>query len=211
MRPIPMRPDPDVLQSPVLRAVHRLASAAAGMEVELQTDHYYRPDYDDPGQNFGVLETEGVVSSLSEVALHSRVTLGPGTVMHIPMIDFITPDVDVARSLLLAQCRTVPWLLVSSGRSYHAYLGALVHFVGITRWLGCLLSLRGVHDVVDHRWVGHSLRRTCMHLRLTNRTSWYKAEPTIVHEHQPHLGRYDFELDPIGTLGSLAGFSFRPR
>jgi len=175
--------DEGVKDSELVAQIAKMVQRAAGGPVEFNTERYYRPHYDHirgqensfpPGTNVS-----------HEVTLSSLCALGPGTFAHIPMIDFLTPDLELARSVMLTQCRSHPWLLVSSGKSFHAYVGALLPFVAITRWLGSLLSIKAVEQTIDHRWVGHSLRRQAMQLRVTNLTGYYKVLPTVVHEHIP--------------------------
>jgi hypothetical protein len=102
-------------------------------------------------------------------------------IAHIPMIDFASSASlfdasDVCTALEKELAQTFPALklhLYATGRSYHAYgTGLLLRERGLDLWYSKLLLVdpAGATLAIDHRWVGFSIGRGSMSLRLTNNT-----------------------------------------
>lgn len=122
-----------------------------------------------------------------ELALHSRVRYN-GNIYHIPMIDFInvlsigvvTPKLqDVSTKHSLGSIK-----LYSSGKSLHGYY---LRFISDTKWreyLGSLLlcnpPTKYNEEIIDARWIGHSLEHGFSALRWSLNTSIYKSMPKLV-------------------------------
>lgn len=122
----------------------------------------------------------------SEVAWHSRV-LRSGRVFHIPMVDFTgrrtVAEIGSKMNHLLDQLDG-ELLLFQSGSSLHGYVDVLLDELAWQRYLGKLLLLNpsGVsrRQVVDCRWVGHSLEHGFSALRWSCNSGRYRMLPRLV-------------------------------
>lgn len=122
-----------------------------------------------------------------EYGLSSRVSVG-GRRRHLAMIDFAgRPGVEEVRRqcALLAHEYDCGFCVLSSGRSYHAYLFRAFGERSWVKFMGRLLlgtppvdSARRLD--VDVRWVGHSLENGFSCLRWSATTARYLATPEVV-------------------------------
>ena len=123
-----------------------------------------------------------------ELALHSRVRLkGEKSVYHIPMIDFINTK---SAARIIDRLSTVDnefsesVSLYRSGNSFHGYYYQLIPEHNWYKFLGkillCNLPTMYEREVVDSRWVGHSLIHGFSALRWSRHTDLYKQEPRLV-------------------------------
>lgn len=167
-----------------------------GTEIQFEFSHYiYVPNtINDQRTTFTVCAEEltpikikelcDLVPRGAELAVHSKVLLGDGTVMHIPMVDLTTRAVgiigrviDVLPSELLG---SVIWF--ESGRSYHGYGMVLIPKESWIKLMGRLLLANQPQmlPVVDPRWIGHRLIAGYSALRWTKNTEYYLQEPELV-------------------------------
>ena len=138
-----------------------------------------------------VSNVTGLISSVhkdGEMALLSKTTLGSGKIYHIPMIDFGTRNLaeaaEIPVNLIFPNSREVKFYLFKSGRSFHGYFNQLLSHDEWVKYMGRLLLLNVPfrNEVVDSRWVGHSLNKGYSGLRWTANTIGYPvspAEPTV--------------------------------
>lgn len=134
-----------------------------------------------------------------EIALNSRVFVN-GKIKHIPMIDFLnTVDFyEVSKRIY----KISKFLIVSkphlylSGNSLHAYFfEILLNEDSWRKYLGSLLlidppapsnsDLQSGFEIVDSRWVGHSLENGFSALRWSNNSSRYKKIPVRINKKIP--------------------------
>lgn len=124
-----------------------------------------------------------------EVAFHSRVRLrireGVLVTRHVPLVDFKTPDADVATRAsedLIRENKVTDAALFASGRSYHLYLDALMSTAQWVRFMGRLLLLnpREGPGVIDTRWIGHRLMAGFGALRWSANTAFYSRPPQLL-------------------------------
>ena len=132
----------------------------------------------------------GELKEGQELAFHSRVKLPDGTILHIPMLDFVgkhivkdwsTVDMTLPKELLER------FYLFDSGRSFHGYSLHLISEREWMRFMGALLlmNLPLKSAIVDHRWVGHRLRGGFSALRWSCNTSHYKKIPQLFGQFGP--------------------------
>jgi hypothetical protein len=123
-----------------------------------------------------------------ELALHSRVERN-GSIFHIPMIDFINtrsakevkPLIKPVDEMIQAEV----WFYCS-GQSLHGYYFQLIEE---SRWLDYLAKLllcnrvkRNSKEIIDQRWVAHSLEHRFSALRWSHNTHKYRKLPRIINE-----------------------------
>lgn len=119
-----------------------------------------------------------------ELALHSRV-LYRNREFHIPMIDFINTDSpEKVQPCLINVSKNLPvdiWFY-RSGKSLHGYYFCLIDKEHWYRYLGSILLCNQSfkRDIVDQRWVGHSLEHQFSALRWSHNTVIYKSMPEVV-------------------------------
>ena len=126
------------------------------------------------------------LESAQELALHSRVN-HQGTTLHIPMIDFVNAisfqEIHTRLRHISEMLGQNPWLY-SSGRSLHGYYFLLIDETLWHRFLGDLLLCNSRGDfpseIVDSRWVGHSLAHGFSALRLSQNTSRHRTLPHLL-------------------------------
>ncbi|MFT3743068.1 MAG: hypothetical protein QM785_02125 [Pyrinomonadaceae bacterium] len=121
-----------------------------------------------------------------ELAFHSRVRLSNDKVCHVPLIDFIyvkSPE-EVHHKLVPVNKEIYhnP-TFYGTGNSLHGYYFCLL---GEERWrnflgqiLLCNYPPHAGDEVVDSRWVGHSLIHGFSALRWSRKTDKYKAVPSL--------------------------------
>jgi hypothetical protein len=126
------------------------------------------------------------LESEEELALHSRVNL-KGATLHIPMIDFVNigpwQEIHTRLQHISKRLGRNLWLY-STGRSLHGYYFVLVDEPSWYRFLGELLLCnsrgRSSSEIVDSRWVGHSLVQGFSALRWSQNTSRHSSLPYLV-------------------------------
>lgn len=119
-----------------------------------------------------------------ELAFHSRVRVGNDILAHVPLIDFrgeLSTDhfrrvVEVAGEFGSNEVQ-----FFRSGRSFHAYLNAVLEPDLWRRFVGRLLLLNAPNEAewVDTRWLGHGLIAGFSALRWTHNTPTYVQPPTL--------------------------------
>jgi hypothetical protein len=126
------------------------------------------------------------LESEEELAFHSRVNL-KGTKLHIPMIDFVNvapwQEIQTRLQHISDKIGRNIWLY-SSGRSLHGYYFVLMDEPSWYRFLGELLLCnsrdRFPAELVDSRWVGHSLVHGFSALRWSQNTRRHSSLPYLV-------------------------------
>jgi hypothetical protein len=129
----------------------------------------------------------GDLGSEEELAVHSRMVLGK-EIYHLPMIDFVNAlSIEEIRERTLAISKSLEhdiWIY-NSGRSLHGYYFTLLDQITWQKFLGELLlcNSRGKFpsEVVDSRWVGHSLQHGFSALRWSQNTTRHQSLPALVH------------------------------
>jgi hypothetical protein len=134
-----------------------------------------------------LLEQESSLEQGEELAIHSRV-MYRNREFHIPMIDFIfisaldnlekelEPAIENLRPPVRLRC-------YNSGRSIHGYYFFLIAAGEWHEYLGSLLLCNFTNQqqqIVDTRWVGHSLQHGYTALRWTHNSKHYKSLPRLV-------------------------------
>lgn len=126
------------------------------------------------------------LSHRQELALHSRV-LQKDKIYHIPMVDFA--NVKSFKTLLvktrhLRESLSVDITLYHSGQSMHGYYFCLIGEEEWYKYLGQLLlcdpPFGGGEQIIDSRWVGHSLEHGFSALRWTCNSAIYQSLPQLV-------------------------------
>lgn len=120
-----------------------------------------------------------------ELALHSKIKY-ESRIVHLPMIDFInvssTEKVRPEIEHIGARLRTDVWFY-NSGTSLHGYYFILIETQKWYEYLGSLLLCNYTkgrdNEIIDSRWVGHSLEHGYSALRWSNNTDNYKSLPAI--------------------------------
>jgi hypothetical protein len=118
-----------------------------------------------------------------ELALHSKVTDSNAT-YHIPMVDFINTlsvaEVEPVIAPINKILSTDVWLC-SSGQSLHGYYFALIEE---RKWIDYLANLllcnrneKNEKEIVDQRWIAHSLEHRFSALRWSHNTETYLSMP----------------------------------
>jgi len=139
------------------------------------------------------LDTEWLVNQIGslsreqELALHSKV-LQQDQTYHIPMVDFVqvkSTESLVDKMLPVSELLSTDVTLYDSGQSMHGYYFCLI---GEREWYGylgklllCNSPLAADEQVVDSRWVGHSLDHAFSALRWSCNSGIYSGLPQLVH------------------------------
>lgn len=129
-------------------------------------------------------ELENIVNNLNsqeELGIHSSISK-QYIKYHMPLIDFSASSDDhlFEKMSHLQETFNYDIYLFKTGRSYHAYLDALMTEREWKRFLGHLLLLNNINEnFVDSRWVGHSLIQGFSALRLSCNTPLYLEYPTF--------------------------------
>jgi hypothetical protein len=130
-----------------------------------------------------------------ELALHSRVNY-EGATLHIPMIDFANAasceDIHTRLQHISEELGQNLWLY-SSGRSLHGYYFVLIDERSWQKFLGELLLCNSRSDfpceIVDSRWVGHSLVHGFSALRWSQNTKRHISSPYLLRSENSHKQR----------------------
>jgi len=129
------------------------------------------------------------LSDRQELALHSRALRGD-MAFHIPMVDFAHVDsIPTLLSRMQPVRRQLPVdiTLYNSGRSLHGYHFCLISEGEWYRYLGSLLLCNNPGaELVDSRWVGHSLEHGFSALRWSCNSEVYESLPEMV-DLEPYL------------------------
>lgn len=118
-----------------------------------------------------------------ELAWHCWVTKSEKRYF-IPMIDFVGKHSEekLREAIEPLLCWVdAPFFLFSSGQSFHGYFATLLPEKEWDYYLGSLLLLNprppNKVDLIDSRWVGHSLQNGLCALRWTNNTAQFTQKP----------------------------------
>lgn len=117
--------------------------------------------------------------SKSTLALSSNVILKDGSQHHIPMLDFHIPSNDTTYETVvecLDSLEVGKFVIVDSGKSYHAYGLSLLNNDGLRNFLFRALLLS---PIVDSRYVAHQLLDEKCKLRVVA-TSRKPTEPIVL-------------------------------
>jgi len=126
------------------------------------------------------------LTSGQELALHSRI-IYRGKEFHIPMIDFINANspekVFPCLSDVNNQLPADIWFY-TSGQSLHGYYFCLLDKEHWYKYLASIGLCNKPHnpDIVDQRWIYHSLDHGFSALRWSHNTVIYKSMPEVVQE-----------------------------
>lgn len=128
----------------------------------------------------------GGLTQKQELALHSKV-LQQGQTYHIPMIDFAhvkSIEMLLEKTSPVSQFLSTDISLYDSGQSMHGYYFCMIGERDWYKYLGKLLLCNDplVEDeqVVDSRWVGHSLEHGFSALRWSCNSGIYSGVPQLV-------------------------------
>jgi len=144
-----------------------------------------------------LLENLLLLDDEQELAFHSRVEYN-SNVCHIPMVDFVNTTSDLEVNALLKPINDMLskdiWLC-HSGQSLHGYYFELVDNEFWLNYLANLLlcnqSENGGKDIVDQRWIAHSLEHRYSALRWSHNTNRYHSMPSS-YGIRVISGRHDF-------------------
>jgi len=137
------------------------------------------------------------LSRQQELALHSKV-LQKDRIYHLPMVDFA--QVESIKTLLvktqhLRESLSVDITLYDSGQSMHGYYFCLVDEKEWYKYLGRLLlcdpPFGAEEQIIDSRWVGHSLEHGFSALRWSCNSPIYQSLPHLVDVGSAELGERD--------------------
>jgi len=149
----------------------------------------------------GNLDTEWLANQLEnlsreqELALHSKV-LQQGQTYHIPMVDFVqskSTEILVDKMRPVSQLLSTDIALYDSGQSMHGYYFCLISEKEWYEYLGKLLLCNDPladEQVVDSRWVGHSLEHGFSALRWSCNSGIYSGLPQLVHVNSNHEAKH---------------------
>jgi hypothetical protein len=126
------------------------------------------------------------LSDDQELAVHSRVKV-ESKVFHVPMIDFVNANyynqIRERIQHINSKLGQDIWIY-SSGRSLHGYFFLLLEEARWIEFLGGLLlcNSRGEfpNEIVDSRWVGHSLDHGFSALRWSQNTERHRTAPSLL-------------------------------
>jgi len=98
------------------------------------------------------------------------------------MVDFLGLPNPLEVSQTMESCAAGAWVVYNSGSSFHGYWVTLLEQEAWPQFLGGLLlrNLPAARQIVDDRWVGHSLIQGYSALRWTKKTDRYKSMPQAV-------------------------------
>jgi hypothetical protein len=128
------------------------------------------------------------LSKGQELALHSKV-VHEKKIYHIPMVDFANVDslkILLIKTQTVRQSLPVDIALYDSGQSMHGYYFCLVDEKDWYRYLGRLLlcdpPFGSDRQIIDSRWIGHSLEHGFSALRWSCNSAIYQSLPQLVDE-----------------------------
>jgi len=140
------------------------------------------------------------LNSEQEFAVHSRV-IWKSKIYHMPMIDFTNTHMreDVApRIRMVNEFLSEDIWIYDSGNSFHGYYFCLISERRWYEFLGkCLLCnspREQPNQIVDPRWIGHSLEHGFSALRWSKNTNRHRSIPHLVHVKQPSKTSLDTVL-----------------
>lgn len=121
-----------------------------------------------------------------ELALHSKVYLN-NNIYHIPMVDFINVSSveKIAYKLRsLNEKLNSKITLFDSGVSLHGYYYCLINEAQWYKYLGSVLLCNPPptvgEEIIDSRWIGHSLEHGFSALRWSHNTELYQSIPKAI-------------------------------
>lgn len=126
------------------------------------------------------------LSHQQELAFHSK-ALQNDTTYHIPMVDFAR--VESIKTLLIKtqpirESLSIDITLYDSGQSMHGYYFCLIDENEWYKYLGRLLlcdpPFGAEEQIIDSRWVGHSLEHGFSALRWSCNSAIYQSIPQLV-------------------------------
>lgn len=136
-----------------------------------------------------------------ELAQHSRVVY-KDRIHHIPMVDFAeaeSTELLLLKMQAVRQSLPVDISLYSSGRSMHGYFFCLIDEKDWYEYLGRLLLCNAPfgsnRQIIDSRWVGHSLEHGFSALRWSCNSAMYQSLPQLVEVHSSGLHDRDAALN----------------
>jgi hypothetical protein len=151
------------------------------------------------------------IESLSreeELALHSKV-LQQGQTYHIPMVDFVhvkSTEGLVDKMLPVSRLLSTDITFYDSGQSMHGYYFCLIGERNWYEYLGRLLlcnsPLAADEQVVDSRWVGHSLEHGFSASRWSCNSGIYGGLPQLVNV----TGNYESKYRTVQAMTSFQVF-----
>lgn len=131
------------------------------------------------------------LTSDQELAINSRV-IWKSKIFHVPMIDFTNVDMneDIEKRIRIVNDFVGEKIWVyDSGNSFHGYYSCLIDERRWFQFLGkCLLcnSPRMLpNQIIDPRWIGHSLEHGFSALRWSKNTSRHRSIPSLVNTREP--------------------------
>lgn len=118
-----------------------------------------------------------------ELAFHSKIIIN-NELYHIPLIDFAI-NTSISKNTLrkflinLQDKFNHDIYIFKTGHSFHGYVDALLNTDEWKHFLGSLLLLNspGLSNIIDARWVAHSLENDFSALRISNNTNYYLTYP----------------------------------
>jgi hypothetical protein len=140
------------------------------------------------------------LSHQQELALHSKV-LQKDRTYHIPMVDF--GRVESIKTLLvktqpIRESLSINITLYDSGQSMHGYYFCLIDQKEWYKYLGRLLlcdpPFGGEEQIINSRWVGHSLEHGFSALRWSCNSPIYQSLPQLVDATSAESGDRDVSL-----------------
>lgn len=160
----------------------RYVHLGSGRTLSREIFHVQARDLDD---TWLAEEIRGLAET-QELALHSKVVL-KNLIYHIPMVDFAHVEslqTLVVKTQPVRQSLPVDIVLYESGRSMHGYFFCLIDEKDWYQYLGRLLLCNPPFDsndqLVDSRWVGHSLDHGFSALRWSCNSAIYQSLPQLV-------------------------------
>ena len=136
-----------------------------------------------------------LLSEGQELAFHSKVRLNEkdNNLYHIPMIDFISKKSEeniISKISSVNEMLNSNLTLYESGNSYHGYYFLLLNEYNWYKFLGRILLCnppsRLNEEIVDSRWVGHSLEHGYSALRWSKKTEKYKIVPKLSQQNKKY-------------------------
>lgn len=184
------------MEHPVHQIRSELVSRYPGVSLEFSKYVYKeygvtesREIFHATGDNVGERWLEDQVEQLSdeqELAMHSRI-IWKSEVFHLPMIDFINihtfediaPRIETVNEFLDESI-----YVYNSGNSFHGYYFCLINDKRWHEFLGkCLLRnspRMSPSQIIDPRWIGHSLEHGFSALRWSKNTNRHRSIPHLV-------------------------------
>lgn len=195
------------MEHPVHQIKSELVSRYPGVSLEFSKYVYKeygvtesREVFHATGDKIGERWLEDQVEQLNgeqELAMHSKI-IWKSVVFHIPMIDFINihtfediaPRIETVNEFLEENIS-----VYNSGNSFHGYYFCLINDKRWHEFLGkCLLSNSprvSPSQIIDPRWIGHSLEHGFSALRWSKNTNRHRSIPYLIHAKESAKGRVE--------------------